>query len=117
VRHFATVVLTTSTGLAATVVLAGCGGGPVPLSSFFKLHVRNDTRRTVTLVFPGHGDPDRMSKGTGVDVYVPRRKDRPGVVLVRVISGRKTLGCLKVPYRKGQQHATALVSAAARCSS
>ncbi len=116
-RHFATVALTTATALAtATVALVGCGR-QVTLSNALKLHVRNDTRRTVTLVLPRPSSPERMAKGTGIDIYVPRKDQTGSVVLLRVVSGRKTLGCLKVHYRKGQEHAFALVSGATPCSS
>jgi hypothetical protein len=109
-------LLHTATALAAvSLALVACGGGPVSLSSFFKLHVRNDTRRTVTLVLPV-GSPERLAREQGIDIYA-RRKSQSGVILVRVVSGRKTVGCLKVHYRKGQDHRFVPVSAATPCSS
>jgi len=68
-------------------------------------------------VFPGiPGSSMRLYNGEGVYEY-GWRNTHPGVAVVRVLSRGKTLGCLKVHYRKGQEHATALVSAAAPCSS
>jgi hypothetical protein len=117
VRRFVTVALTTGTALAVIVALAGCGLHHVANSSFLDLHVKNNTRPTVTLVFPGiHASSMRLYNGQGVYEY-GWRNNKPGVAVVRVVSGAKTLGCLKVHYRKGQQHATALVSAATPCSS
>lgn len=115
-RHFATVALTTATALAVTVALAGCGLHRVRDSSFLDLHVKNNTRPTVTLVVPGVPGNQRLYNGEGV-YWSGWRNDKPGVTLVRVMSGGKTLGCLKVHYRKGQEHATALVSAATPCNS
>jgi len=101
------------------MALAGCGLHRVASSassSFLDLHVRNDTRSTVTLVIPGIPGSDVLAKGEGI-YESAWRNDKRGVALVRVVSGGKTLGCLKVHYRVGQKHATALVSAAAPCSS
>jgi hypothetical protein len=107
-------LLATATALAAvSLALVACGGGPVSLSK--KLHVRNDTRRTVTLVLPA-GSPEPLARGQGIDIYA-RRKSQSGVILVRVVSGRKTVGCLKVHYRKGQEYRFVLVSAATPCRS
>lgn len=109
--------LTTATALGVTVALAGCGLHRVPDSSYLDLHVKNNTRSTVTLVNPRlPGDDQRLYNGEGV-YWSAWRNDNPGVALLRVVSGHKTLGCLKVHYRKGQEHATALVSAATPCSS
>jgi hypothetical protein len=118
-RHFATVALTAASALAVTLALAGCGLHHVRNSSFLALHVRNNTRSTVTLVIPGIPGSDVLAKGEGIFYEGGRgwRNDRPGVAVVRVVSGGKTLGCLKVPYRKGQEHAFALVTAATGCSS
>jgi hypothetical protein len=115
VRHLATVALTTA-ALAVTVALAGCGGR-LRASSFFDLHVKNNTRPTVTLVNPRiPGDTQRFYNGEGV-YWSGWRNDKPGVALLRVMIGGKTLGCLKVHYREGQEHAVVLVSAATPCSS
>lgn len=116
VSHFATVALTTATALAVSMALAGCGLHRVPDSSFLDLHVRNNTRPTVTLVIPGIPGNDRLYNEEGI-YESAWRNNQPGIALVRIVSGRKTLGCLKVHYRKGQEHATALVSAATPCSS
>jgi hypothetical protein len=117
VSHLATAALTTATTLALTMALAGCGLHRERDSSFLDLHVKNNTRPTVTLVNPRiPGDSQRLYNGEGV-YWSAWRNDKPGVALLRVVSGRKTLGCLKVPYRKGQRHATALVSAATPCNS
>jgi hypothetical protein len=117
VRHFAGVALTTATALAVTMTLAGCSlHHSVDTSSLLDLHVKNNTRPTVTLEIPGKPGNQRLSNGQGV-YWSAWRNDKPGVAVVRVHSGDKTLGCLKVRYRKGQEHATALVSAATPCSS
>jgi hypothetical protein len=116
VRHFATVGLTTATALAVTVALAGSGLHRVRNSSFFDLRVGNNTRPTVTLVVPGEPGNQRLYNGEWV--YLSAwRNDQPGVAVVRVVSGGKTIGCLKVRYRKGQEHATVRVSAASPCGS
>src|SRR5437660_1412215 len=98
------------------MALAGCGLHRVPDSSFLDLHVKNNTRPTVILVIPGNPGNQRLYNGEGV-YWSAWRNDKPGVALVRVVSGGKILGCLKVPYRKGQDHAPALVSAATLCGS
>ncbi len=116
-RHLATVALAIATVPAVTMALAGCSlHHSVDTSSFLDLHVKNNTRPTVTLVIPGKPGSQRLYNGEGV-YWSAWRNDQPGVALVRVVSGGKTLGCLKVHYRKGQEHATALVSAATPCSS
>ena len=102
--------------LLAVAVLAGCGLHHVRDSSYLDLHVKNNTRPTVTLVTPGVPGKQRLYNGQGV-YWSAWRNDKAGVALVRVVSGGKTVGCLKIHYRKGQEHATALVSAATPCSS
>jgi hypothetical protein len=101
--------------LVVAVGLAGCGfynqSGP---QNSFILHLRNDTRDTVTLEFSG-GDKMLLAKGQGVFSYFPN--DRPGVVRVQVVRGGKTLGCLTVPYRKGKKGKFVLVTAATPCAS
>lgn len=114
-----TVALTTGTALAVTVALAGCGlHHSVDTSSMLTLHVNNTPGR-VTLVYPGtSASNDHLYNGQGIYVSTAAwRNDQSGVATVRVLSGGKTLGCLKVHYRKGQEHATALVSAATPCDS
>lgn len=111
-----TVRLLAVTVALLTLLLAGCGLHHVANSSFLTLHVKNNTPPTVTLVDVGiPGSNQRLYNGEGV-YDSSWRNDHPGVALVRVISGGKTLGCLKVHYRKGQQHATALVSQAKPCA-
>lgn len=85
-------------------------------SSFLDIHVRNDTRRTVSLAIPGVPGSDVLAKDQGIDEYA-WRNSKPGVALVRVVRGRKTIGCLTVHYHKGQEHAFVLVTAASPCSS
>jgi hypothetical protein len=103
----------------------------VRASSYLDLHVKNNTQALVTLVLlgvPGQRSP-LLETEQGVHWWVARN-DKPGVARLRVISRRatrdfgslssyrhKTVGCLRVHYRKGQQHATALVSAATPCRS
>jgi hypothetical protein len=117
VRRFATVALTTAIALAVTIGLVGCGLHRVRDSSYLDLHVKNNTRPTVTLVNPRiPGDTQRLYNGEAV-YWSAWRNDKPGVALLRVVGGHKTLGCLRVHYRKGQKHATVLVSAATPCGS
>ena len=112
--------MTIPTALAAAMALAGCSlHHSVDTSSLLTLRVKNNTPGRVTLVYPGtSASNDHLYNGQGIYVSMSAwRNDQPGVALVRVVSGGKTLGCLKVHYRKGQEHATALVSAATPCSS
>lgn len=100
------------------VFLAGCGSAAVldlaPLSDFVDLHVKNDTGRAVTIA--GLGFRDRLGPESARD-EAAWRNSSSGVARIRVLSSGRTLGCLAIRYRKGQQHATALVSAAAPCRS
>lgn len=97
-----------------TLLLAGCSLDFAALSNFLDLHVVNNTRRTVTFIVPYQDVHDRVAPGHARD-EAAWRNAQAGVALVRVASGGTTLGCLRVRYRKGQQHATVLVSDAKRC--
>jgi hypothetical protein len=87
---------------------------PASLSNFLDLHVKNDTGRAVTIA--GLGFRDALDAGGARD-QAAWLNDTGGVARVRVLSGGRTLGCLTIRYRKGQQHATALVSGALPCRS
>lgn len=118
--RFATVALTTPTALAVTLALAGCNlHHSVDTSSLLTLHVKNNTPGTVTLEYPGTpASNDHLYNGQGIYVSMSAwGNDQPGVALVRLVSGGKSLGCLRVHYSKGQEHATALVSPATSCGS
>jgi hypothetical protein len=89
------------------------------------MHVKNNTGRVVTIADCG-GSECTTGVGTGFrDTLVAggARDEadwlnaQPGIAHVRVSSEDRTIGCLKIRYRKGQQHATALVSSAMPCNS
>jgi hypothetical protein len=92
-------LLAVTVALLTTPLLAGCGLHRVPDSSFLDLHVKNNTRPTVTLLIPGKRGNQRLYNGEGV-YWSAWRNDKPGIALVRVVSGGKTLGCLKVHTAK-----------------
>lgn len=100
-------------------LVAGClQNNRMRASSYVDLDVKNNTEAVVTVVLlgvPGHVS-ERLDYGGRV-YWWGARNDKPGVALLRVISRHKTVGCLGVHYRKGQQHARVLVSAATPCSS
>ena len=113
--------------LCLSLLLGGCGNtailDPAPLGSFLDLHVKNDTAKTVTIA-DCWGSRCKRDVGSGFsDTLSPHgQRDEAawlnataGVARVRVSSAGRTLGCVIVRYRKGQEHATALVSEAASC--
>ena len=101
---------------SVTLLLAGCGNGavldPAALSNFLDLQVKNDTNKTVTIASLGFRDTLDARSARDEAAWL---NARPGVAHVRVSSGGRTIGCLTIRYRKGQQHATALVSTAVPC--
>lgn len=104
-----------ATALLLGLGLAGCSfynANP----SLLQLHVRNDGRRTVTLLIPGGSGQNRLGKGAGI-FWSRWPNGHAGVAVLRVVGEGKTLGCLKVPYRKGQKQAFVLVTAATPCGS
>jgi hypothetical protein len=108
-------------GLAAAAVLAACVGLAGCSSynsnpSFFRLHVKNDTPRTVTVLVPGIPGSAEVARHAGIDMSA-WHSDASGVALVRVLSGGKTLGCLTVHYDNGEAGASVRVSAATPCAS
>ena len=72
------------------------------------------TGRTVTVVVPGQDVHDRVAPGHSRD-EAAWLNDHPGAALVRIDSGRGTLGCLSARYRRGQQHAAVVVSDVKPC--
>ena len=87
---------------------------PSSLSNFLDLHVKNNTGRAVTIA--GLGFRDKLDTGRARD-EAAWLNDTTGVARVRVLNDRRALGCLTIRYRKGQQHATVLVSRAVPCRS
>ena len=102
------------------------GGVPfdiAPLSSFLNLRVVNDTSASVKI----EPCPNLHCQASGrdlVDSLAPGRSrqeaawpnDLAGVAVVRVTQpSGAVIGCLRLPYRKGQKNAQILVSAASPC--
>ena len=86
---------------------------PAALSNFLDLHVKNDTGRAVTISALGFRDTLDAGKARDEAAWL---NATAGVARVRVSSRDETVGCLRIRYRKDQQHATALVSTATPCS-
>lgn len=120
-------VVTGVAALCLSLLLGACGNTGVvdlaPLGTFLDLHVKNDTAKTVTIADcwgsrctrdVGSGFNDRL-RPHGQRDEAAWLNATAGVARVRVSSAGKTLGCFIVRYRKGQEHATALVSEAASC--
>jgi hypothetical protein len=103
------------------------GGVPfdfTPISAFFDVQVNNNTSRPVTIADCYGRD---CKSGIGVsfrdtlDPWTGRgeaawNNDTGGLAEIRVSSGTKTIGCFKIRFRKGQQHATVNVTSAMPCS-
>jgi hypothetical protein len=113
-------VVAVSAGVAVTVVvlaLALRGNGGVfdfaALSNFLDLRVENNTSRPVTISSLGFRDPLRPGASRDEAAWL---NATAGIARVRVSRGGKTIGCLTVRDRKGQQHATALVTTAVPCN-
>lgn len=115
--------------VAAGLLLGGCGNtavlDPATLGSFLDVQVKNDTAKTVTIA-DCWGSHCTRDVGSGFNDTLSPHSQREeaawlnataGVARVRVASAGKSLGCFIVPYRKGQEHATAFVSEADSCTS
>jgi hypothetical protein len=100
-------------GLALTLMLAGCRLDFADLSNWLDVRVVNDTPGTVTVVAPGYGARDSLAAGQARDDAL-WLNDHASIALIRVISGGSVLGCVTIHYRRGQLHATALISQATR---
>lgn len=113
--------------LCSSLLLGGCGNtavlDPASLGNFLDLQVKNDTAKTVTIA-DCWGSRCTRDVGSGFSDTLSPHGERDeaawlnataGIARVRVSSAGKTLGCFIVPYRKGQEHATALVSQATSC--
>ncbi len=115
--------------IALTVLaFAGCGGNAAldlaPLGDFLDLQINNNTAQIVTIEDCWGAHCDR-SIGSGFkDILRPNGQRyeaawdnaTAGIARVRVLRAGRTFGCFAVPYRKGQMHATVLVSNAAPCN-
>jgi hypothetical protein len=108
------------------LLVTGCSNNAVfdlaPLGSFLDLRVENDTGDTVAITDCSASKCHRNGGGFNdtLKAYAAREEAAwlnatPGVAAVRVSRDGATIGCFRVRYRKGQQHATARVSEAAPC--
>jgi hypothetical protein len=112
--------------MSVGLMVSGCSNNAVfdlaPLGSFFDLRVENDTGDTVT-ISDCWGSKCQHSGGGFNDTLRPgaEREEAawlnatPGVAAVRISRREATVGCLRLHYRKGQEHGQARVSEAAQC--
>ena len=115
--------LSTVAALLLGLLLSGCGNNaildPAPLSSFLDLRVENDTGMTVKIsdcwlsgCQPGFGDTLAPDSDREEADWL---NESGGVAVVAVSRSGFLVGCLRVRYRKGEEHAVAHVSDAGAC--
>lgn len=111
--------------VAAGLLFSGCGSNAVfdlaPLNDFYDLSVQNDSAAPVTIsacwgakCHHLDGPKSTLKPGAQRDMAF-WGNETSGLAALNISRDGTTVGCLYLPYAKGQKHGQAQVSAASPC--